>query len=78
MGKKAKPIFAKPRAKILETKPKRLKYNQHFEKATTSRKQTNVKPRIPNPQAKKRYQGQGKYCQTQSTNKFIIKSNFAF
>jgi hypothetical protein len=52
MGRKAKLIFAKPGAKIFETKQKRLKCNQHFETAIQLRKQTNAKPRVPNPQAK--------------------------
>ena len=61
MGRKAKPIFAKPRAKVWETEPKRLKCNQHFVTATKLRKQTNAK-----------------YCQTQSTDKFIIKSKIIY
>jgi hypothetical protein len=53
MGRKANPIFAIHRAKILETKPKMLNCNGHFETATKPRNQTNAKPRVPSPLAKK-------------------------
>jgi hypothetical protein len=61
----------KPNIGVLETKPKMFKWNQHFWTATKPRKKTNAKPKVPNPQSKK---GKSEYCQTQSRNKFIIKS----
>ena len=46
MERNAKPIIAKPRLKIFETKPKGSKWNQQFYTAKKPRKETNAKPRV--------------------------------
>ena len=66
MGRKAKPIFAKPRAKY-------WKQSQKGWNVTNILRQPQSQESRPMPN-----QGQGKYCQTQSTNKFIIKSKIIY